>query len=244
MNWLSTLLLAISTMSPVEAMLSTIIAIYFAYRGGVNLLPKLKKENIKEENKSLMEIHASCPNYTSLVVIIERSMEKSDAIMRIKYQETLFEQMNEAELAWDEVKDTLKDHYSNLLEGRGILEESKIYAIKCYNLIIDSMETETLGLIRRWMKKNHFIEKNTMEYQAYIDDKVDKLHHKITRLIDNSYEEEKMIVPRKELRKSNIEICLPIIQKRTNLFFLRAKEIAIEKNELIKKLKEEIHRIQ
>ena len=223
--------------------MATTMIIYFMYKGGVNIIAPffLKKKIIR--NDSLLSTHAGCANYSSLTVILERVMEKSDEIVRIKYHETLYEQMNEAELAWSDTKDLLKENYSDLLETRNISEESKVFAIKCYGLIIDSIEIEVLGLVRRWMRKNHFVEKNTMEYQAYIDDKVNRLQHKSSGLIDRRYEEKKMIVPRKELKESNLNVCFPIIQKRTNLFFLRAKEIAEEKTKLILELKKEIQNV-
>lgn len=242
MNW-ATLLLAIQQMSPIEAILLTIMVIFFIYRGGINyFIPFITKK--RKGTKSLMSMHVGCRNYTSLEVILEKVMEKSDKIVRIKYQETLYEQMNEAELMWGDIKDILKDNFSRAFNEQNsrASKENKLFSSRCYSIILDSLETEMMGLVRRWMKKNHFITKTELEFADYIEDRTKRLHDKMTRLFDEKYDEDKLLVKR-ELKRKMIDSSMPIISKRISTFFLRARAIAVEKENQIKNIEEEISKI-
>ena len=249
MNWTS-LLLAITTMSPVEAMLTTVIFGYLISKGIIQIPSLIKKKKLKKEKseqpESLMSMHESCPNFTSITVILERVMEKSDRIFRIKYNETLYEQMNDAELMWVDTKDVLKDNFIKTFDEENkddATKDEKLLAINYYTMVIDNMEVEMLGLIRRWMRKNHFIEKTELEYQAYIEEKIEQLYNKMSRLFNERYDEDVSLVDRKILRNNMNTRSMPIISKRVQKFFLRAKAVAIEKLEKIKKIEEEIHTI-
>ncbi len=244
MNW-STLLLAITTMTPVEAMLTTVIFGYLITKGIIKI-PILVKKKKKLKSDSLLALHENCPNFTSITVILERVMEKSDKIFRIKYGETLYEQMNDAELMWADTKDTLKDNFAKTFEEENkgdASKEEKLFAIKYYSLTIDNMEVEMLGLIRRWMRKNHFVEKSEIEYQAYIEEKTEQLHHKMSRLFDDRYDEDVLLVDREMLRNTMTSRSMPIISKRVQKFFLRARAVSIEKAKVIEKIEGEIHTI-
>jgi len=237
-------------MSPVEAMLTTVIFGYLISKGIIQIPSLIKKKKLKKEKseqpESLMSMHESCPNFTSITVILERVMEKSDKIFRIKYSETLYEQMNDAELMWVDTKDVLKDNFSKTFEEENkgdASKEEKLLAMKYYTMVIDNMEVEMLGLIRRWMRKNHFVEKSDIEYQAYIDDKIEQLHHKMSRLFDDRYDEDVLLVNRDTLRNTMKTRTMPIVSKRIQTFFLRAKAISLEKLKVIQKIEGEIHTI-
>ncbi len=253
MNWFLTLIPAIQQMSSIESAMLTTMVIFFLYRSGANIVPLIKKkkdqkeEEIKKEGSDspLRDIHRGCKNYSSLAIILEKVMERSDKIVRIKYQDTLYEQMNDAELMWEDVTNHLKDNFAKTfdIENPDIEKSEKVYSVKCYILIIESMETEMMGLIRKWMKKNHFIEKSELSYVDYIEEKIGLLHSKMTRLFDDKYEEDKLLINREALRKNMKENVMPIIHKRGTTFFLRAREISIEKSKLIKEIKDKIDKI-
>ena len=238
MNWAS-LLLAIQQMDPITAVMATVMIIFFTYRGGANLIPKFKKvKDKKEESHSLLDLHRPCQNFTSFQVIIERVMVKSDQIFRLKYQDTLYEQMNEAELLWDGTKDLLRLNFAKTfdLENPKLPKEQRFASVDCYSNIIDSVETEILGLIRRWMRKNHFMEKSEIEYETYITEKTKLLYDKMTRLFDDRYNEDRILVKRDVIKRTMTENSLPTVTKNIHAFFLKAKATAREKDKEIKKL--------
>ncbi len=244
MNWAS-LLIAIQSMDPIVAVMATIMVMFFIYRSGVNLFPKLKKRKIERRQtdpQTLQELHKTCPNYSSFQVIIERVMEKSDKIFRLKYQDTIYEQMNEAELMWEKILDILVSHFTKTFDflNPKALKADRSFMITSYTTILTSMEVQVLGSIRRYMRKNHFIEKNEVEYDAYIVDKSQLLYDKMIKLFDRTFDEERLLVNATVLREDLIDHCMPEITKIVRTFFLKAKVISLEKHNLIKKLEAEI----
>ncbi len=252
MNWVLAILPAIQAMDPVTAVMATVMVIFFGYRGGSNIIPIIKKNKSRKEEKNkpeskspLMDLHKGCKNYSSLAIILEKVMFKSDKIVRIKYQDTLYEQMNDAELMWEDVTNSLRDNFTKTFDKTNPKAEKadRKYAIKCYAIILESMETGMLGLIRKWMKKNHFIEKSELDYVTYMEEKAELLHTKMKRLFDDRYEEDKLMVKATTLRKAMEENSMPVISKRMVTFFLRAKVIATEKSLLIREISDSISNI-
>ncbi len=245
MNWFLTLIPAIQKMSSIESAMLTAMVLFFIYRGGANIIPLFKKKKKEKSDSPLMDLHRGCKNFTSLSVILEKVMERSDKIIRIKYQDTLYEQMNEAELMWEDVTNLLKDNFAITFdnENANVEKSKKVYSVKCYSIIIESMEVEMMGLVRKWMKKNHFMDKSEITYVSYIEEKIGLMHSKMTRLFDDRYEEDRLLVSRDVLRKSMKENVMPVVSKRGTTFFLRAREIAIEKSKLIKEITDKIDKI-
>lgn len=247
------LLIAIQQMSPIEAMLVTIVVIYAVYRGGINLvLPLFKRRKAKRllkggeaDDASLIDIHRNCKNFASFGIILEKVMEKSDKIFRIKYQETLYEQMNEAELMWDDARDTLKTNFAKTYDKHNHKSDKvhRMQTFKLYEIIIDSLEVDMVGIIRKWLRKNHFLEKSELQYAAYAEEKASLLLTRMTRLFDDKYDEERMHVKREALRETMTDNALPAINKRIGTFFLRVRAIAFSKEKEIADVEASIEKI-
>lgn len=244
MNWTSALI-AIQQMDPIVAVMATIMTIYFLYKSGSNIIPKIIGKKKIEEKCTLLDAHKNCINYPSVANILERVMEKSDRIFRIRYQETLYEQMNDAELLWDAARDDLMANFLLVLKDQDfVITKAEIpSALFIYSKIIDSMEVDVLGVIRRWMRKNHFIDKSEIEYDQYIEEKIELLHDKIVRLFDESYNDDKLLIERSLLRDSFDIKYFASIQKRARIFFLKAKATAHESARRIAEIEEEIAQI-
>lgn len=245
MNWVN-LLAAIQQMDPIVAVMATVMTIYFLYKSGSNIIPKVLGKKKPLKNSGLMDLHRNCANSTSIAVILERVMDKSDKIFRIRYQETLYEQMNDAELMWDNSRDALMENFLKVLnDDPDVLPtKNEINAsVFLYGKIIDSMEVDILGIVRRWMRKNHFADKTSIEYEAYIDDKTKLLHDKVVRLFDESYNEDRLLTPRLDVKKAFDADHMSEVNKGIRTFFLKAKATAEESARRIAVLEEEISKI-
>ena len=137
MDWAGILLL-ITTMTPVEAVLSTLFFSFMAYRGFINipiLIKKNKNKNKKEDPNDLLAIHKTCKNYSSFLVILERSMKDSADIIQIRYISTIYDQMNLAEESWRRIRVDLREAFVENLHN-DITDLRKQEAKICYNLVI------------------------------------------------------------------------------------------------------------
>jgi len=249
MSW-TNLLFAVQHMSPVEAMLTTVVVLFFLYRSGVNwFIPFIKKSKnkryVEEQPTSLLSIHKDCANFTSISVILKEVMNVSDKIFRIKYQDTLYKQMNEAEIMWDKCKVLLKTNFKNTYKNENG-DSDKITQSACihsYETIIDSIEVDMMGLIRRWMKNNHFVDKNDVDYSYYIKEKFGLLHNRMLDLFDERYNDGQLKVDRETLAKTMQNNVLHEIEALVTQFFLTAKTIAEASNAEIEKLEKKIENI-
>lgn len=247
MNW-ATLLVAVQGMDPVEAILVTVITIYFFYKGGSNyFLPFIRnKSKKKSKEDSLIGIHENCKNFSSVALILEKVMDKSDRIFRIKYQETLYDQMNDAEIVWDSTRDALMENFLLVLHNSPdlIISKSQISdAVYFYGKIIDAMEVDILGVVRRWMRKNHFAEKSHIEYDRYIEEKTRLLEDKISRLFDESYHEDRLLVERPLVQQSFNKNYKEQLHRNIRIFLIKAKTTAVVNLKRIKDIEEEISKI-
>lgn len=207
----------------------------------------IKIKWFKRKKKNALNPHIGCVNYESLQKMINTAVEEASRrasdrmyrIIRIKRFETIYEQMNEADLAWIKVSDMLKEHFYEYVDEQDDLTElEKQHAVKYYNAVIDTMAIEVKGLIRRWMIKNHFMEKSDIEYKVYVTDKFEALSHKITLLMDYSYLQSLLKIERRELHNKSMEL-VPQMQAVVNDFFNKARTIAKEKYALVEELEKE-----
>ena len=239
MSWVS-LLGIIQQTDPITAVIATVMIIRFMYEGGSKIFPILKNKG------SLFSFfHKSKDNKTPFQEVFARVLDKSEKIFRIKYHDTIYEQMNEAELMWEDASSKLKDNFMKTYDKYNpeSSKEQKRHIVEVYSLIIDSLELKTVGLIRKWMKKNHFIEKTEIEYTAYTEEKIKILHEKMSRMFDLKYDEDIMLVSREVLRNEMIENVMPFISKSGQMFFLKAREIAVSKVKLIEELQTSINSV-
>jgi len=240
MNW-SSLYLIIKTMSPVEAVLSTIIFAFLVYRGYINIpaFLKRKKADAPTDPTDLTGIHRSCVNYSSLLIILERAIKDSDEIIQIKYIETVYDQMNLAEEYWSRIRMQLREAFVSLLDPSLSSKQAQDAKI-CYNLILDKLGGELLGLIRKWIKRNHFLEKSEIEFKAYIDQRVGDLEEFFSISIQDIYMPSGIQVDIETLRTFNIEQVMPGIAKELADFFMRARAISAEKAAKIASIKSKL----
>lgn len=240
MNW-GNMLLAITSMSPVEAMLTTVVVSYLVMKGFIKLpfIKKWREDKIKRDPNDILSPHRKCVNFPSLLQIMERAMTKSDEIMHIKYIETLYDQMTTAEESWIRIRMLLRESFVRLIPT-GIDERRKQEAKICYNLVLDKLGKDMIGLMRKWMKRNHLIERTEIEYQSYITQRAKDLEEFFSIAIQDVYVPTEMQVDIEALRAFNIENAMPPIIKELTSFFIKAREIAREKEAKINKIKGEL----
>ncbi len=240
MNWFLTIIPTLQKMSSVEAAMLTAMVIFFIYRGGVNLLPKLKKTDQKSKDaKDLFAVHQNCKNYSSLLIILERAMQDASDIMHIRYIETIYDQMNLAEESWRRIRMILRQGFvENLDEDLedGLKQDAKV----CYNLVLDKIGKDLIGLLRKWVKRNHFTEKSDLEFQSYITERLRDLTEFFSIAIQDVYVPEIMKFDLERLRNFNLEKLMPEIGKEIVSFFTKARIIAAEKEKKIDKIKNRI----
>ena len=112
-----------------------------------------------------------------------------------------------------------------------------------YTVVLDSLEVDMMGIIRKWMKRNHFTKKTEIEYLSYIEEKTGYLYRMMLELFDDAFDEGYLIVDRDVLKKAMDGSVLDNINKRISVFFMKARMIAQEKEGLIKTIRSDIGEI-
>jgi len=223
-------------MSPIEAMLLTIMVIFLIYRGIINIPFILKK---KKKPGTILGLHSDCKNFSSFISILDKAMRDTSEIMHIKYIETVYDQMNLVEESWRRIRVDLKQAFVKNLSDN-ISEHHKQDAKVCYNLVIDKIGRDMIGLMRKWIKRNHFTEKTEIEFQTYIGERVKDLEEFFTIAIQDVYVPDQMLVDLKQLRKFSVEKVMPEISREIFSLFTKIRIVAIEKEAEIQKIKEKL----
>ena len=202
--------------SPYELKIVIIVGLLFlAYRGVIKI------PFIPIGNKTT---HDGCNLQHDIDRIIKESVEKSQKILRIKYVETLYEQMSALEVIHDDITLKMKSIYAELATNTKDIEH--------YNLLVDNMEKEIKGLIRKWFKENHFTTRSEMEFAAYVDEKVSHLIQRVSYHLDTRYKGFK--ISREVLYETNKLQLIPLAQEKFKKAFYTAREISREREDQVK----------
>ncbi len=227
--------------------LTQILAVVFVVYGvlkGIIVLPawiRLKKKPIPTHDLS---VHSQCVNFPSLKLVVIRAIEKSAEIQRILINDTLNEQMNEADDLLNDVKEILRQNYLLLYkhfkkqpEMAGILSEKDV---QHYDALLQGMDHKLKGMARRFLKRNHFTEKSEEEFRLYIAKRTEDFQRAASQYLDERYDTNTFGISREHLFKSNKETCMPEIQKKISEFFYNARDIASAKELEVEKLRNDI----
>lgn len=219
------------------------VLVSFSLMQGSVQIPKIfKKKRNKKTSNSLVQLLMDNPNYPTLTAILEKSMEKSDEITKIKYIDVIYEQMTEAELVTEEIKEILSNSLDEMLDPIDELSKSeKEIVLLQFEIILENMENSFIGIFRKWMKRNHFLDKTPIEFNVYIQDKIEISLKRFKRY----FEKYNSIIYDKRNFQDNdfylrFEKCCPEIEKKLIILFNKVKEIGLKKREEIEKIKKEI----
>lgn len=221
-----------------------ILGILWALKNGL-IGPIWKKyfPKKKTEHNHKIESHSACSNFPSLKLLVINAIEKSAEIQRIQINETISDQMNEVDELFTDVREILKSNYLTLyrkkkdLDISGLLNEMEV---QFYIALIDSSENMLKGLSRRFLKKNHFLDKSEEEFRLYVSKRAEDYQRAFSSYMDEKYNSNMFAVSREELYEWNMEVCYPQILRKVEEFFYRARTISLEKREKVKSLEEQI----
>lgn len=221
--------------------LALLIVVYMVIKGIIKV-PFIPIGNKKVGNGQVAD-HSACSQFPSLRLLVISAIEKSAEIQRIQINDALAEQMNEADDLFVDVRDILRAHFLKLFravrggELAGLLEEPEVHH---YVSILDNTETMLKEMTRRYLKLNHFIEKSDEEFRLYIEKRTEDYQKAVSRYLDEHYETSSFTISREELFDSNMQVCLAEIAKKVTDFFYRVRTIAIEKQEQVENLRNDI----
>jgi len=175
-------------------------------------------------------VHAKCGNFDSVINLINNAISIYQKTIRIKYIETLYEQMTLLEVVHEDI--TLK----MLADFRGLTHDIK--DIRNYRVLIKNMEHELKNLFRKWCKENHFTQRTETEYLIYIKEKLQLIQKVITARLDDEFVD--YGVSREDLRADNIKHLIPYIQDKYTKIFYDFRDISASKEKEVKKLNESL----
>jgi len=237
----------IQQMTPIEAFLVAIIVFYLGSKGILkipfitNLLDKQKEKKAVKKGGKAPVSKKSLP--ADIILIIRNAIEKAIKIEHIRINETISEQMNEADILFEDTRKLMRKSFLTLFKQHrkgdinGLIDDPEV---KFYLTIVESSETEMKGNLRRIMKKNHFLEKDENGFRTWIKEKTVKLRDIMTDVFDMKYSTKDFTISREELYEKHMKEVMPQVEDLLEGFFYRIREIAREKNDLIRHLEEDI----
>lgn len=227
--------------------LVVILVLLFGYNTITITVPRIVRELKKEKKKisdaiagNKLEQHENCPLYPDHMEHIKLEKSKTERIMEIRYLLTVYDQMSLVEVFGDKIRDMLTDKYIELLgKINGISERQQSDALEIYRLIVDSVIDEARGYLRRYIKRNHILEKTEIEFQNYIHSRSEELQKLIKKCIDRKYLKSQLIVDRKELYDENLKMFYESIQVMLADMFVEIRSISAKYAEKIEEIEKE-----
>lgn len=171
------------------------------------------------------------------------SVVKNTAVeAKIFWHDTVKEQMNDVDVALNQIRSKCRSNYLALLKKHLKTEVglTNHFDFKYYNNIIkgvlrDDIKTE----IRKAIIEDKFTEKKDAEFELYLNKKIDEIMGFMSQLIDDQYPDDtKVAIIRIVLYKSTHEVDL-FIKDRLKNTFTNARKVAFKKRSEIAKLKAE-----
>lgn len=232
---------AILELHPTVQILAIFAFIYLVKGGYITVKwfnNKKKPQYTNDINK-----HAQCANFPSIILIVKNAIAKMARVQFIEINVTISEQMTEFDDLYVDFKKIFKSNYMTLYRKKtkkpkaGILKEKDV---QHYIDILSGMESQLKGITRRFLKKNHFLEKSEEEFRLYIDERSEDYQNEISEILDDRYDSDIFIVSREELYESNINNCRVELRNKVEKFFYKVRTISLEKKAEVKKLEEDI----
>jgi len=212
---------------------------------GIIKVPKFINwtKNKKSKSNDVFKTHIKCEYWPNLKNLIVKAIDKGMMIQRIKINEAIAEQMAEADELFVDIKDIIRDNYFKLYkefrggEVSGLLDEPDVNK---YDVLLDSSESMFKGMTRRYMRKNHFIDKSDEEFRIYIDRRTEDYQKALSKYLNERYLTAHYHIAREVVFESNIRNCMPEVKQKVSIFFYRVREIARAKQLLIDELEEHL----
>lgn len=222
-----------------------IVAILYGLQKGLfdTLIDKIKGNKKPKEHNHKVESHSACNNFPSLKLLVKNAIDKAAQIQYILLNETLSDQMNEVDELFVDIREILKSHYMTLYRTKkdidiaGLLNEIEVLF---YITIVDSSEGMLKGLSRRFLKKNHFLDKSEEEFRIYVSKRAEDYRQAFSSYLDERYNSAMFTISREELFEWNMEMVYPNVLRKVEEFFYRVRTISLEKRQKVKELEEQI----
>lgn len=218
---------------------ATIIIILIAngaFKGIIEYVKVKKKKKANEGNP-----HLNCEHFPKFQELMKNAIGLIEKIDHIKYVVIPSEQMNEVKIVFQDIIGILRDDFSNLLDSSVATDPQKVEAKKAYfNIISRALEVKVTEQVEGWMMKNHFTEKNDMEFTEYITAKINKIYEIKIREVKDHYLHNAMIVTREEVSNSVLLNCAKEINPKLTAMFFYARSVAERHGAIIKDLDEQL----
>lgn len=235
---------AIAGLHPTVQMVAILVG-FWLIQGGYLIVKKQKnRKNDKEKNsRGDLTDHSSCVNFPSLLLLVKNAIDKMAEIQRIQINITISEQMTEFDDLFIDFRKILKSNYMKLYREKsgksvsGLLNEKDV---QHYVSILMALESPLKGVTRRFLKKNHFVEKSEEEFKNYILERTEDYQNEIGDYLDEHYDTNHFLISREELFDSNMKNCREELYKKVDKFFYKVRTISKEKQNEIIKLEEHI----
>lgn len=207
-----------------------IIGIFLGLRKGVLKLPFIDIEQTKK------------PDYSDHDTCIEARKEersKGERLFQLRYFTTVYEQMSIVETVSTKVNDLITDEYNTILSNEELEESKRTDALRLYQLIIDGAVYDSIGYLRRFVKKNHIAEMTDIEFQSYIHNRTEELRKLIKKYIDRHYLKSVFVIDRKVLAEYNSKLFYETMQVLIADMFIEIRVIAESSAKKIKAIEDE-----
>lgn len=182
-------------------------------------------------NRNIKRTHQECALYNDHQEIVKQERSKAERIHQIKYYDTIFDQMSEAETVSASIEAILTDAFSELVENSSASELRKSEARQTYSLIINWALDDAKGYLRKWIKRNGYTSFDPESFQTYKHKRAEELQKLLKKNIDRKYLKSQLLIDRKEVYSTNMQIFYEQIQTMLDDMFTKIRHIA-EKSEV------------
>ena len=212
---------------PLGSQITAIIVIGYLIVKGIIKIPTFGSKNNNN-------VHAKCGNFDSVINLINNAVSIYQKTIRIKYIDTLYEQMTLLEVTHEDITLKMLSDFRELT--------SNIKDIRTYRSLIKEMEHELKNLFRKWFKENHFTKRTDQEFIHYIKDKLQLVQKVITAKLDDEFVD--YSITRKELRDDNMTNLVPYIQDKYTKLFYEVRDISSVKEKEVEELNKSLTSIK
>lgn len=164
--------------------------------------------------------HEGCSLQSNML----KNIEKQSTIIRIKYIDTLYEQMSKLEVIHDDITLKMRSIHNNINVN---LKDQHHYSLLVYR-----MEKDIKSLIRKWFKENHYAERTELEFKAYSDEKITQILQRVSFYLDENYVGFK--ISREVLKNEHQKEFISYARTKFKDAFDNARYTSIEKDRIVK----------
>lgn len=201
---------------------------------------KLPFINIKSSGKT----DADCAERKAREIELEKekalARDKGERVHRLKYFDTVYDQMSVVETSSVKIFDILTDQFADMLEEMPHLTEQQVTdALQVYHMIVEGASAESCGYLRRWVKKNHIAEMTDVDFQAYQKARGEEVQKLVKKYVDRKYLKSQLFIDRKDVYEANMILFYKSIQMMLSDMFVQIRAIAEDTNRKIEEIERE-----